>query len=57
MAAEAKMAVLVLTLNLRWDGLNFLGLHISPSQRNLWKEPIVGPGWSQQQGPVVGFAV
>ena len=41
------MAVLVLTLNLKWNGLNFLGLnflglHISPSQRNLRKDPIHG---------------
>ena len=43
------MAVLVLTLNIRWNGLNFLGLHISPSQRNLRKDPIIGPGWSQSK--------
>ena len=29
MTPEAKMHVLVLTLNLRWDGLNFLSLHTS----------------------------
>ena len=43
------MAVLVLTLNLKWNGLNFLSLHISPSQRNLRKDPIMGPGWSQSE--------
>ena len=44
-----EMAVLVLMLNLRWNGLNFLGLHISPSKRNLRKDPIMGPGWSQSE--------
>ena len=43
------MAVLVITLNLKWNGLNFLSLHISPSQRNLRKDPIMGPGWSQSE--------
>ena len=43
------MAGYVLTLNIKWNGLNFLSLHISPSQRNLRKDPIMGPGCSQSE--------
>ena len=39
------MAVLVITLNLKWNGLNFLGLHRPKVE--LINKPLCGiPGWA-----------